>query len=307
MIRTAIVLLLIGLLLIGLVVPRDHTWGAEQHARVADKNDTLRVASLSIFPEKWNKAGNRVKIERMVRDAATQGAELVITPEGVLEGYVVNEVIDAQNAQAKAKLTRRFAEVAEPVDGPHLRALAALADELDIHLIVGFLEADGQRTFNTAALFDPAGQLLGKYRKTHFAQGYTVNPPGYTAGRNYPVFDIGMVNIGIMICFDRQPPEPARQLALGGAEIIACPSYGGYGAWNTRLMQVRAYENDAYVVFTHPEQSLIIDRSGEILREGGKDQIMIQDIDAGDLDKTRASFTNRRPETYDRLREPPGL
>ncbi len=291
------------LLVLSLAVPWHSARGNEERTPSEDKSNLLRVASLSIFPEKWNKAGNHDKIEQMVREAARRGAKLVITPEGVLEGYVVNEVVDEENPKAKAELTRRFAEIAEPVDGPHLRALAALADELDIHLIVGFLEADGQRTFNTAALFGPSGQLLGKYRKTHFAQGYTDNPPGYTAGEAYPVFDIGTVNVGMMICFDRQPPEPARQLALNGAEIIACPSYGGRGAWNTRLMQVRAYENDAYVIFTHPEQSLIIDRHGEVLKEGSKDQVVLQDIDVSDLKKTRASFTNRRPETYGNLLE----
>lgn len=263
-----------------------------------DKPATLRVASVSIFPEKWNKPANADKIEKMVREAAAQKAELVITPEGVLEGYVVNEVIREKDPAKKAALTKKFQETAEPLDGPYIARLAKLADELNIHLIVGFLEADGEKTFNTAGLFGPDGKLLGKYRKTHFHQGYTGNPPGYGPGDEYPVFDIGRLKVGMMICFDRQPPEPARLLALGGADLIACPSYGGFGDWNTRLMQVRAYENETYVVFTHPQQSLIISRKGDLLKEGSQDAVTIEDLDISRLQKKRESVIRRRPETY---------
>ena len=269
---------------------------------------TLRIASVSIFPEKWNKDANAAKIEKFVRDAASQEARLVITPEGVLEGYVVNEVIREKNPAKKALLIERFQQVAEPIDGPHIKRFADLANELKIHLILGFLEsvADGERTYNTAALFGPDGNLIGKYRKTHFAQGYQVNPPGYEPGNRYPVFDIGALKVGMIICFDRQPPEPARQLALQGADLIACPSYGSWGEWNTNLMRVRAYENHTYVVFTHPEQSLIIDRGGNVVANGSKDSVTIHDIDITELRKTRASIVNRRPETYGHDSQPDG-
>lgn len=259
---------------------------------------TIRVASLSIVPEKWAKAANAKKVERMIYQAAGEGADLVITPEGVLEGYVVNEVIREKDPAKRAQLTQKFMQVAEPIDGPFIQQFRALADELDVYLVLGFLEADGAKTYNAAALFSPQGELVGKYRKTHFAQGYRVNPPGYTPGNDYPVFDIGRLRLGIMICFDRQPPEPARHLTLGGADLIACPSYGGWGEWNTRLMQVRAYENQVYVVFTHPEQSLMIDRDGELIAETGKDSIAIREFPVSGLRKTRSSVRNRRPETY---------
>ena len=277
-------------------------------ARAADvqpdeESGSIRVASVSIFPEKWNKPANAEKIERLVRDAAAEGAELVITPEGVLEGYVVNEVIHEKDPQKKTDLTARFREVAEPIDGPYVRRFERLADELDVHLILGFLEAEGDKTYNTSALLGPDGKLVGRYHKTHFHQGYDVNPPGYTPGNEYPVFDIGRLKIGIMICFDRQLPEPARQLALGGADLIACPSYGGRGPWNTRIMQVRAYENQVSMVFTHPEESLIIDRNGELLKEGTKDSYVLQDISLSKPRKLRESVVRRRPETYRELAE----
>lgn len=262
------------------------------------KPSSLRIASVSIFPEKWNKVANADKIEKLVRDAAKQGAQLIITPEGVLEGYLINEVNHERDAQKKRELTEKFYAAAEPLDGPFAKRFAALADEVNVHLILGLLERDGDKLYNTAALFGPDGKLAGKYHKTHFAQGYDANPPGYLPGDSYPVFDIGPLKVGMMICFDRQPPEPARHLALNGADLIACPSYGSRGDWNTRLMQVRAYENQTYVIFTHPEETLIIDRHGDLLATGEQDQIVIHDLDLTNLKKTRNTITNRRPQTY---------
>lgn len=267
-------------------------------AEEAENRTSLKVASLSIFPEKWNKEANADKIGAMVRKAAQQKAELVITPEGVLEGYVVNEVIRAESGEEKEKLTKRFLEVAEPMDGPYIKQFSQLADELDIYLILGFLELEGDKTYNTAALLNQEGKVEGKYRKTHFHQGYKVNPPGYTPGNSYPVFEIASIKTGMMICFDRQLPEPARQLRLNGADLIICPAYGGWGDWNTRLMQVRAYENQVSLIFTHPEQSLIINRDGDLLKECRKDEMAIMEIDLRKPKKVRESVINRRPDTY---------
>jgi predicted amidohydrolase len=270
---------------------------AEETDRSASAK-SIRVASLSILPVKWDKGANATKIERMVRQAAEQGAKLVITPEGVLEGYVVGEVVRETDPDKKAKLIRRFNEIAEPVDGQYFQRFRKLADELDIHLILGFLERVGEKTYNTAALIGPDGNLAGKYHKTHFARGYDVNPPGFHPGNDYPVFDIGSLKVGMLICFDRRPPEPARQLAVRGADLIACPAYGGWGENNARLLRVRAWENQVFLIFTHPEQSLIIDRDGDLLYEASQDAVLVHDIDLSNLNKNRAALTKRRPETY---------
>ncbi|MEZ6047248.1 MAG: carbon-nitrogen hydrolase family protein [Planctomycetaceae bacterium] len=280
-------------------------YGAEPEV-TSSSAPTLKIASISFVPEKWNKVGNADRLEKEIRRAAEAGAEMVITPEGMLEGYVVNEVINEKDPTQKELLTNRFKELAEPIDGEFIKRFQGLATDLKIYLILGFLEADrdGDKTYNTALLLGREGQIIGKYHKTHFHQGYDVNPPGYTAGNEYPVYTIEdpesqrKLKVGMMICFDRQLPEPARQLALNGADLIACPSYGSWGGWNTRLMQVRAYENQAYVVFSHPQQSLLIDRDGEILQEGKEDDFAITTINLEKLEKTRQAVRNRRPETY---------
>ena len=260
----------------------------------------LRVASLSIVPEKWNKEANAREVERRVREAAA-GAKLIVTPEGVLEGYVVNEVIREKDASKKVALIERFQRLAEPIDGPYIRRFQALADELDVWLIIGFLERAGEALYNSAILISPEGRIAGNYHKSHLHQGYDVNPPGYTPGTEYPVFDLGFARLGILICFDRQPPEPAQALALNGADIIMCPAFGSWGEWNTRLMQVRAYENQVHVIFTNPHHSLIIDPDGELLGESHRDSVLIRDLDLSRPTRSRPSITRRRPETYGAL------
>ena len=270
--------------------------------KTTDDVPTVRVASLSILPQKWDKPVNADKIERMVSEAASRGAQLVITPEGVLEGYVVNEVIHEKDKTRKALLTRRFRRLAEPIDGPYIQRFRQLADRLNVHLILGFLEADGEALYNTAALLGPEGELVGKYRKTHFAQGYDVNPPGYTPGDRYPVFQAGKVKVGMMICFDRALPEPARMLSVAGADLIACPAYGGWNELNRWRMRVRANENDVHVIFTHPHQSLIIARGGDLVaRQDGTDTMVLRDLPIGPPTGGRGRLTLRRPETFDQL------
>jgi len=283
---------------------------AEEKSTEPSEKALMKVASISFVPGKWEKAANADRIEKEVRAAAKDGAELVITPEGILEGYVVNEVIHAKDPETKQELTKRFQELAEPMNGTYIKRFLKLADELNIYLILGFLEAEKDKTYNTAALFSPEGTVIGKYRKTHFHQGYDVNPPGYTAGNEYPVFEVKQQNtgkpirVGMMICFDRQLPEPARQLSINGAELIVCPSYGSWGEWNTRLMQVRAYENQSYVVFSHPKQSLMIGRGGDIMNEGLENSFTMMEIDLMRLAKDRQSVRMRRPDTYQTIVKP---
>jgi len=262
---------------------------------------SLRIASASIPPDKWEKAVNWGRIEKMVRQAALSGgADLVVTPEGVLEGYVINEVNEEENPEKKAALQRKFLELGEPLEGPYIKKACLLARELEIFFVLGFLERRGSLLYNTAVLIDPEGEIVGKYSKTHFAQGYAVNPGFYKAGDDYPVFMTPFGKVGMLICYDRQNPEPARILALKGAQVLLVPSYGSYdlrGGWNTTLMRTRAYENRFPVVFCHPFQSLLITGRGELKALGDAGEVVYYDIDTGP-EKYEDRFSNRRPASY---------
>jgi len=236
---------------------------------VPDAGTALRIASLMVQPVKWDKEANKRGLEKAVREAKRQGAEMVVTPEGALEGYVVNEVIRA-SGDTRRELTARFNGLAEPDDGPYVRHFQKLCKELGVWLVLGFLEADDPNTYNTTVLIRPDGALAGKYRKTHFAQGYRNgdekgdNPPGYRRGSAYPVFDVGGRRMGVMICFDRRVPEVAARLVKNGADFIINPAYGMMGDCNCEFLSARARETHAPIVFVHPAQTVVSDAQGRI-------------------------------------------
>lgn len=266
----------------------------------------IRIASAAIIPKKWDKATNWKRIEKAVIEAARNGdANVVVTPEGALEGYVINEVNDVQDKAAKKQIITKFKELAEPIDGEYIQKACALSDQLNIYLVLGFLEDHNSNLYNTAILIDPDGDIVGRYSKTHFAQGYQINPDVYTAGDDYPVFDTPFGKVGIIICYDRQLPEPARIMALKGAQVLFVPAYGSYteeSGWNTVMMRTRAYENKFPVVFCNPFQSLLIDEHGDIRAFGKANEIVYFNINTS-IDRYKDRFKNRRPETYQKLIE----
>jgi predicted amidohydrolase len=267
---------------------------------------TVRIASASVPTVKWDKQGNWQKIETMVRQAAMQGgAEVVVTPEGALDGYVINEVNAEQDADKKTELVEDFMQLGESIDGPHIRKAANLCRELGIYLVLGFLERREDKLYNSAILIDPEGDIIGRYSKTHFAQGYTINPSCYVPGDQYPVFDTPFGKVGILICYDRQLPEPARILAVKGAQVMFYPSYGSYtdaDGWNTVMMRTRAMENGVPLVFSHPFQSLLIDEDGDIRAFGNGGEIVYFQVNTAP-ERYADRFRNRRPETYIELIE----
>lgn len=248
----------------------------------------LKIASLMFKPVKWDKDVNLLQLDKAIRKARADGAELIVTPEGALEGYVVNQVIRA-SGQARSELAKRFNELAEPRDGLYIRHFQKLSRELEVYLVLGFLEVDQGKTYNTAVLIDPNGTITGKYRKTHFAQGYSTgdkkgdNPVGYTRGTKYPVFNVKSSSIGIMICYDRRVPEVAGRLVRNGAEMIINPSYGMMGDCNREFISARAKENNVPVLFVHPEQTVFSDEHGKIqsdIRPGADDaRIVLISVD----------------------------
>jgi len=267
--------------------------------KVPSNQRTITIASCSLLPRKWDKPFNYQKMERMIRDAAVQGADLMVTPEGALDGYVIGEVRKSPNKEEAAK---KYLAVAEHLDGDYVTRFRNLARELRVYLVVGFAERAGDRVYNTAALIDRKGEIVGVYHKNHGSNEF-FNPPFNYPGEDIPVFDTEFGKLGIMICYDRQIPEVATCLALKGARLILVPSYGSRGEWNDILIRTRARDTGAVTVFTHPEQSLIADKSGNLVaRSDGSDQLLIQTVDLPK--KPFKTLLRRRPELYTAIVEP---
>lgn len=255
------------------------------------------VAALTITPEPWNKQANYAKLERYARQAAAQGAEVIVAPEGYLEGYVGNE-----NKTPGLTGDRYFADAAEPLDGALLSQVRALARELKVHLMVGFAEKRQGKVFNSAVMFSPAGAVALHYSKSH-----TMNDePFNTKGAAFPVMQSKFGAWGALICFDRQLPETARLLALKGADTIFVPAWGSYGETNDIMMRVRAYENGVNLAFVHPKRALLIDATGKILaqNQGEADQTVMARFTVN-LKRKHSLFKYRRPELYGEIAKPP--
>jgi predicted amidohydrolase len=120
------------------------------------------LAALSLTPEPWDKQANYAKLERYAREAAARGADVIVAPEGFLEGYVGNE-----NRTPGLTRERYASDAAEALDGPLMTRVRALASELKVYLMTGFAERRGDQVLNSAVMFAPDGRVVLHYSKSH--------------------------------------------------------------------------------------------------------------------------------------------
>ncbi|MFT3934124.1 MAG: carbon-nitrogen hydrolase family protein [Chitinophagaceae bacterium] len=144
-------------------------------------------------------------IRKLLKEAVQKGAELVVFPECYLQGYITDP--------AKAK------QHALDLESNLFATITAQLAEYSPMIILGLIEEQCGLLFNTAIIIKD-GMLIGHYHKTHLLEGEQL----FTAGKEYPVFSVGEFNFGILICYDTQFPEAAKQLADKGATVIICPS-----------------------------------------------------------------------------------
>src|SRR5262245_32175239 len=154
---------------------------------------------------------NIAKTEDLVRDAARQGAR-VILPSELFQGIYFPTRQDP----------KWFATAFPLAEHPAVRALSALAKSLDVVIPISFFEKDGPRFYNSVAIADADGAILGVYRKSHIPDG-----PGYQEKYYFRPGDTGFKawktktgTIGVGICWDQWYPEAARAMMLEGAELL---------------------------------------------------------------------------------------
>ena len=218
---------------------------------------TVRVAGIVL---KWIRTDKEINFRRaakMIREAAKGGAEIVCTTECFLDGYAIAD---------KSIPLEKYRALGESIpNGPYFRKLAALADELDIHLVAGMLEADGEKRFNTSVLIGPDGKLIGRYHKQRLGHESVRN----TAGDASSVFETPFGRTGMMICADRRYPKVVDAYFTGKrkADFLLCPSGGMFGPKrNDPILQARSRENRKYIVFVHPAEFLVTGPDGSIVQ-----------------------------------------
>lgn len=192
----------------------------------------VRIATANGEPQGGaNPLANCHIAEPFVVEAAQAKADLIVFSEH----YVTQRLSPAYSKQAAI-------DSAENIPGgPISEYFSNLARKNNIYIVVGMYERDGNQVFNDAVLFGPEG-FVGKYRKATLTAGEVAM--GLSAGKDYPVFETRFGRVGMMICYDTQFPEVARELCKRGAEIIAIPAYG----FTSELGIVRAIENQVHLV-----------------------------------------------------------
>ncbi len=175
----------------------------------------LTVAAVQMAMVDGDVAANLATATRLVREAAKRGARLILVPELFEDRYFCED----QRSEHLSK--------ARPLAGhPTVEHFAALARELNVVLPVSFYERSGNELFNSCAIVDADGTILGVYRKSHIPDG-----PGYSekyyfrpGDTGFRVWDTAVGRIGVGICWDQWFPEVARTFALAGAELILYPT-----------------------------------------------------------------------------------
>ncbi len=232
---------------------------------------TVRVAGIVL---KWLRADKQANYRRavpLIRQAAAHGARIVCTTECFLDGYAIDD---------KSIPLDTYRALGEAIpDGAYFRKLSALARELNIYLIAGMLEADGQARYNTAALIGPDGRLIGKYHKQYLEHEVLRNTPGHDSS----VFQTAFGKLGVMICADRRLRVVVKHFCERGADFLICPSGGMFGPKrNDPILQARSKENGKYIVFVHPAEFLVTGPDGTIrARTILGDKLVISPAEAG--------------------------
>ncbi len=207
----------------------------------------VRVATVDHRPRGTKDARESLTaFEGKLEEAASLRPDIICLPEGIT---VVG------NPQS-------YIDVSEAVPGPTTRRLGRLAEKLRSYIVAGIYEREGTAVYNTAVLIDRDGKLAGRYRKTHLPREEW--EAGLTPGNEYPVFETDFGKVGLMICWDVQFPEPARAMALKGAELLLLPIWGG----SDLLTRARAKENHVFLVSSgYDMRSFIVDPTGAVIAE----------------------------------------
>jgi predicted amidohydrolase len=289
---------------------------------------TVRVAAAQLGPASEVAAENVPRLVGLVHAARVQGVQLIAFPELALTSYFPTRVHDAD---WECYFEHRL-------DTPNIGPIRAAAQAADMALVLPFAERTAEGRFNSAALFDADGELLGMYRKMHIPG--TAEPKGeepYSLERRYflagdlgfPVYESQVGRLGMLICADRGFPEGWRCLGLAEAEIVITPyntsvmvphnPRSGLSAVETLRQQqplrmcAGANMNGYFVVapgkagvergVEYIGDSMVIGPWGNVLRRAASegDELVIAEIDLAEAAEVRARLDlerRRRPESY---------
>jgi N-carbamoylputrescine amidase len=255
-------------------------------------------------------------VSDLVREAAGKGAKLILPPE-LFEGHYFCRTQDEGH----------FTRALPAVEHPAVQAMSSLAAELEVYIPTSFFEAEGHHHYNSLAMIDDKGAVMGVYRKSHIPDG-----PGYSekfyfrpGNTGFKTFRTPYGTVGPAVCWDQWYPETARALMLEGAEILLFPTAIGSEPHDPELDTSRmwrramighAVSNVVPVVAANRigteegqrfyGHSFICDERGDMLAEFGATEtgVLTGTLDLKQARAHRAAFgffRDRRPDLYGRI------
>ncbi|MBW8753257.1 MAG: N-carbamoylputrescine amidase, partial [Sphingomonadales bacterium] len=266
---------------------------------------TITVAALQLALNAADEAENIAAVAALVEQAAGQGAQIVLPPELFSGPYF-----------CKVEEEELFALARPTAEHPSVIAMRALAKKLGVAIPTSFFERDGHHYYNTLAMIDERGELIGTYLR-----------PG---NDGFKVWDVCGTRIGVGVCWDQWYPESARVMALMGAELLFYPTAIGSEPYDVSLDTSRMWrramlghavsncmpviaanriglENehgqDGQAFYGH---SFITDEWGDLTAEFGAAETgaLVATVDLARAARHRAGmgfFRDRRPELYSRI------
>jgi len=260
--------------------------------------ESFTIALAQADPLLFAKDENLAKAEIMIRQAASLGAGVIIFPELFLTGYTLRE---------------RAAEMAETIDGPSVRRIAALAGRSRIAVIMGYAELapGGDQPYDAVFVVNAAGQVSGSYRKVHL---YQEENRWFLPGDQPCVLDFGFGPAGLLICYDLEFPEAARPLALRGAGWVAVCTGNMLPNQHQQevYIQSRAAENRSWVTLANRVGresdleffggSAVADPFGKLVAQAGDGEtLLLAQIDLARAGRARLNadyLADRKPALY---------
>jgi N-carbamoylputrescine amidase len=255
--------------------------------------------------------------EKLVRQAASKGAQIIL----------IQELFESQYFCMDQK--EELFELSKPFDNhPTIKKFSELAKELKVVLPVSFFEKANRAHYNSVAIVDADGSILGKYRKSHIPDG-----PGYQekfyfnpGDTGFKVWNTKYAKIGVGICWDQWFPEAARSMVLNGAELLLYPTaiggepeddgFDSSDMWQ-RAMIGHAASNQIPVIASNRigtekgidienyfyGRSFVTNHTGDKIAEGSRDreEVLIGKINLSEAETLRnvwGVFRDRRPELY---------
>ena len=290
-----------------------------EHLTPASRPVTLAATQ---FACSWDAQANLATAERLVREAAERGAQVILLQELFETPYFCIE-----------QDTRHLALATSPAENAAVRRFAPIARELEVVLPVSFFERAGKVFYNSIAIIDADGSVLGVYRKSHIPNGPGYQEKNYFApgDTGFKVWNTRYARLGVGICWDQWFPESARCMALMGAEVLLYPTaigsepppalpvnsrdhwqrtQQGHAAANVmplvasnRYGVERSLQDPDGLWIRFHGSSFIADPTGAIVAEAGEegDAVLTATFDLGEIEQLRNNwfvFRDRRPDLY---------